>query len=156
MKRPALTVALVLFFLPARAATIEDVKQYGKTYLADLPNIVCNYTEREFVWKGWSSFSSALKNELHDPDWKRKRWHTGELRWNRSDTRWNRKILTFNGKRTKKKLHKISNTLGNYGAGVDYSGWDWKKRKWHDKEYADDGSLLDVFEVQSARVTSPP
>ena len=151
MKWLAFTSTLLIFYLPASAATIEEVKQYGKSYLEDLPNIVCTYTEYQYAWRGWGSFSSALNNELHDPDWKRKRWHTGELRWNRSDIRWNRKILTFKGKRTKKKLHKISHSLGNYGSGVDYSGWEWERKKWGDKEYADDGSELDIFEIWSDR-----
>ena len=29
----------------AQAATIEEVKRYGASYLADLPNFLCNYRE---------------------------------------------------------------------------------------------------------------
>ena len=107
----------------AQAATIEEVKRYGASYLADLPNFLCNY--RETVHKIRSYF---LGPPLGISDGRNlKKWHTGELRWNRSDTRWNRKVLTFNGKPTKRKLHQVSGTLGNYGFGVDYSAWEWKK-----------------------------
>ena len=129
----------------AQAATIEDVKRHGESYLDDLPNFVCNY--RETVYKiRYYFLGQALS--LSDGSLKVKKWHTGELRWNRSDTRWNRKVLTFKGKPTKKKLHQIAHTLGNYGVGVDYSDWEWKKRR--RTERGEDGVQWDVFEVNSA------
>ena len=129
----------------AQAATIEEVKRYGASYLDDLPNFVCNY--REPVYKIRSYFLGHALG-ISDGSLKVKKWHTGELRWNRSDTRWNRKVLTFKGKPTKKKLHQIAHTLGNYGVGVDYSDWEWKKR-WG-TEQGEDGVQLDVFKVSSA------
>ena len=116
-------------------------KRHGASYLDDLPNFVCTYRETVHRIRYYfleETFKSSVKL---------KKWHTGELRWNRSDTRWNRKVLTFKGKPTKKKLHQISSTLGNYGVGVDYSDWEWKKTR--DAEQGEDGVQWDVFEVSS-------
>ena len=134
--------ALLVFSIPGWAATIEDVKRYGASYQADLPNFVCTY--RETVHR----IRYYFLDETFKSSVKLKKWHTGELRWNRSDTRWNRKVLTFKGKPTKKKLHQVSGTLGNYGFGVDYSAWEWKKTR--GAEQGEDGVQLDVFEVSSA------
>ena len=137
MKRLLLTSALLLVSLPARAASIEEVKRYGESYLGDLPNFLCYYDEINYK-----------RNYNVEGGWKRKKWHTGEIRYNRADTRWNRRVLTFKGKSTKKKLHKISSYLGNFGSGVDYSGWEIKKRKWSSRK-AEDGTELEIFEVSS-------
>ena len=128
--------ALLIFSIPGWAATIEDVKRCASSYIDDLPNFICDYTEINYK-----------RNYSPGGGWDRKKWHTGELRWNRSDTRWNRRVLTFKGKPTKKKLHQISGTLGNYGVGVDYSDWEWKKTR--GAEQGEDGVQLDVFEVRS-------
>ena len=149
MKTWVLTATLLLFFLPADAATIKEVKEYGRTYLSDLPNFVCTYTESTYAWKGSGWLSSAFSTSVHDPSWKLKRWHTGELRYNRDDTRWNRRVLTFKGRPTKKKLHKVSQFLGNFGSGVTFDdSWKWTKRS-YTREAASDGTELDTFEVRS-------
>ena len=125
----------------AQAATIEEVKRYGASYQADLPNFVCTYRETVHRIRYYfleETFKSSVKL---------KKWHTGQLRWNRSDTRWNRKVLTFKGKPTKKKLHQVSGTLGNYGVGVEFSGWQWKKTR--EVEQGEDGVHLEIFEVSS-------
>ena len=124
----------------AQAATIEEVKRYGASYQADLPNFVCTY--RETVHRIRYFLEDTFKSSV-----KLKKWHTGELRWNRSDTRWNRRVLTVKGKPTKKKLHQVSGTLGNYGVGVNYSDWEWKKTRY--TEQGEDGIHLEVFEVSS-------
>ena len=144
MKFAQIFLGMMLLSGVAQATTIEDVKRYGASYLDDLPNFVCNY--RETVFKIRYYF---LGHDLgiSDGSLKLKKWHTGELRWNRSDTRWNRKVLTFKGKPTKKMLHQISNSLGNYGFGVDYSDWEWKKTR--STEQGEDGVQLNVFEVSS-------
>ena len=133
--------ALLIFSIPGWAATIEEVKRYGASYQADLPNFVCTY--RETVHR----IRYYFLDETFKSSVKLKKWHTGELRWNRSDTRWNRRVLTFKGKPTKKKLHQISDTLGNYGVGVEFSDWEWKKTR--DAEQGEDGVHLEVFEVSS-------
>ena len=149
MKIWVLTATLLLFCLPTRAATIEQVKEYGRTYLSDLPNFVCTYTESTYARKGSGWLSSAFSTSAHDPSWKRKRWHTGELRYNRADTRWNRRVLTFKGRPTKKKLHKVSQFLGNFGSGATFDdSWKWTKRS-YSRETASDGTELEVFEVRS-------
>ena len=125
----------------AQAATIEEVKRYGASYQADLPDFVCTY--RETVHR----IRYYFLDETFKSSVKLKKWHTGELRWNRSDTRWNRRVLTFKGKPTKKKLHQVSGTLGNYGVGVNYSDWEWKKTRY--TEQGEDGIHLEVFEVSS-------
>ena len=59
-------------------------------------------------------------------------------------------MLTFKGKlHHRKKLHQISDTLGNYGVGVEFSDWEWKKTR--DAEQGEDGVHLEVFEVSLAR-----
>ena len=140
MKVALMVLGILLLCGVAQAATIEDVKRYGASYLDDLPNFVCNY--RETMYDGSYFLAPPL---VIGSGLKLKKWHTGELRWNRSDTRWNRKVLTFKGKPTKKKLHQISNTLGNYGLGIAYSHWKWKKST----EQGEGGVQLEVFEVSS-------
>ena len=141
MKVALMVLGVALLCGVAQAATIEEVKRYGASYQADLPNFVCTYRETVHRIRYYfleETFKSSVKL---------KKWHTGELRWNRSDTRWNRRVLTFKGKPTKKKLPQVSGTLGNYGVGVEFSDWEWKKTR--DAEQGEDGVHLEVFEVSS-------
>ena len=79
-----MVLGMALLFGVAQAATIEEVKRYGASYLDDLPNFVCNY--RETVYRIRSYFLGPSLG-ISDGSLKVKKWHTGELRWNRSDTR---------------------------------------------------------------------
>ncbi len=134
MQRVLSIGALFLFYIPAPAATVEDVQSYAESYTSDLPNFVCGYTD-------------TFHLRLHpDFDWELDKWHTGEITFDGRRAR--RKVLTFKGKPTRKRIYQIAGYTGTFGhvlLGYKKDGY------WDCHKTGSDEDGLDSFACRSDR-----
>ena len=98
---------LTITFSPqVKAATVEDILEYAASYVQDLPNFVCVYSE--WIYRRSSPYDK----------WSLKKWHEAEARFVEGRTFFNTRVLTFNGKPSKKKLHKVSAHGPTFGSDI--------------------------------------
>ena len=101
--RNTLTIFCLLLFTASftRAQTSMELREWISGYVEDLPNFICDYTEKEYGPGGWNYWS--LKKE-----------HSGKVRF--IDGKDERQVLSVDGQPAEVPIWKVSSWHSPFGA----------------------------------------